>query len=598
MLVPHTRDPMRTCLHRVVVAAAALGASAAVSGSTYYWDGANTTADADGGAGTWSASQDVASYTSSYWVSTGFSGYWVYNTYYYATWYTSSGGWNSAATAGATVNWESGNSGNYSSYSQASAQIGPGRSAWNTAVFGGVGGAVTLAGTHLYAGSLVFDSAGYSLNSGSSLLGVGSITANSSASINAPLRLHWGATWQAAAGQTLSVVQSVNSVSGQTLLVTGSGDTSISGNVSSIGMLTKQGEGALFLYGSNNLSSGVELAAGVLQLGAPGALGSSGTIKLTGGTLRYSQGNATDYSSRFSTAANQRYNVDTAGRDVTWAANLTSSGGSLHKSGAGTLTLTGANTFSGPITVTGGSLVNNGSLAGALTVSAGGTLTGNGTFGGATLQSGATLSPGTSPGKQTFTDDLVVAGGATWLMQIYSDTDLYASGPLAGKRGYDTVEVVGAGLDLSGASAGNQIVLALMTLTNWSDSTAGVPTWGNLTFEKASSGPYPWVPKEFALATYTGQAVLASGQTLADIFAIDANGFFYETGPNAEEYWATAPHPWGAPFWVVEKSLGSGIYQLTLVAVPEPSTYGATLGGLGLALAALRRRRRQVPAAG
>ena len=37
--------------------------------------------------------------------------------------------------------------------------------------------------------------------------------------------------------------------------------------------------------------------------------------------------NLYDYSSRFSTAAGQQYNVDINGQNVTWAANLTSTGG-------------------------------------------------------------------------------------------------------------------------------------------------------------------------------------------------------------------------------------------------------------------------------
>lgn len=576
--------------------AAALCTCAEVGATTYYWDGANTTADADGGAGTWSASESVTSYSGSYYVRTSiFGGYYVYYTDYYASWSASSGGWNTAATAGSVVNWESGSAGPYSSYSTANNAIGPGLSAWHDAVFGGTGGAVSVSGTHLYANSLTFDVAGYSLNSGSSVLNTGSITANASATINTALGLYSSPTWSVAADQTLSVAKSVSSGSGtQSLTVSGAGDTVVTGNISNIGLLSKQGAGRLALYGSNSLGNGVNLVSGVLELGASGALGSSGTIQLLGGTLRHTTGNATDYSSRFSTAANQKYNVDTNGRDITWAANLTSVGGSLLKSGAGTLTLTGANTYTGSTTITGGSLVINGSMSGAIAVSSGGTLSGNGTFGGVTVQSGGTLSPGNSPGKQTFTGNLVLSGGSSLLMQIYSDTAVYASGPLAGLRGYDTVQVDGAALDLSSASAINKVTLVLMTLANWSDSVAGVPTWGNLTFERATSGPYPWVPKEFAVATYLGPAILSAGQTLSDVFAIDTAGFYYETGPNAKDYWAVTPHPWGESFWIFEKDLGGGIYQLTLSVVPEPSTYGLAAGALALAVAAVRRRRRGV----
>ncbi len=107
------------------------------------------------------------------------------------------------------------------------------------------------------------------------------------------------------------------------------------------------------------------LSNGILNLGSAqvgttsGPLGASGTIVMGGGTLQYSNANQTDYSSRFSTSANQSYNVDTNSQNVTWGSALTSSGGSLAKLGNGTLTLTAANSYTGGTTVNGGMLVLN-----------------------------------------------------------------------------------------------------------------------------------------------------------------------------------------------------------------------------------------------
>jgi autotransporter-associated beta strand protein len=69
---------------------------------------------------------------------------------------------------------------------------------------------------------------------------------------------------------------------------------------------------------------------------------------------------------------------------------------SLTKSGAGTLTLAGANTYGGTTTVSGGALLVNSSLgAGGLTLSGGTMLGGNGAISSAvTVPSGATLAPG------------------------------------------------------------------------------------------------------------------------------------------------------------------------------------------------------------
>ncbi len=112
--------------------------------------------------------------------------------------------------------------------------------------------------------------------------------------------------------------------------------------------------------------------------GTSGPLGKSGTISFGGGTLQYSAANTFDYSGRFSTASSQAYKADTNSQSVTWATALTSSGGSLSKSGTGTLTLTAANTYTGNTTISAGTLALSGAGAinasSAITVAAGATL--------------------------------------------------------------------------------------------------------------------------------------------------------------------------------------------------------------------------------
>jgi autotransporter-associated beta strand protein len=107
-------------------------------------------------------------------------------------------------------------------------------------------------------------------------------------------------------------------------------------------------------------------------------------------------------------------------------------GGSLTKAGSGTLILTGANTYTGPTTVDGGSLIVDGSISSVLTsVNAGGLLGGFGSldqiivltepvliFGGGDLLDSGIVSPGDPTGKLTVGGSYTQTAGGTLRIQV------------------------------------------------------------------------------------------------------------------------------------------------------------------------------------
>lgn len=103
--------------------------------------------------------------------------------------------------------------------------------------------------------------------------------------------------------------------------------------------------------------------------------------------------------------------------------------GSLEKIGAGTLTLSGFNLYTGTTAVNGGTLDVEGSIAySSLTaVNSGGLLTGAGTVGSATIANGGIFRPGNGLGTfMTVQGNLAFASGALYLLQLNATTSTSA----------------------------------------------------------------------------------------------------------------------------------------------------------------------------
>ena len=104
--------------------------------------------------------------------------------------------------------------------------------------------------------------------------------------------------------------------------------------------------------------------------------------------------------------------------DTTYT-GVISGGGTVDKTGTGTLIMTNTNTYNGATTIDGGTLQVDGSIAlSSVGVNSGGTLGGNGTVGPTTVNSGGTLSPGASIGTLNVTGDLTFNAGSTYKVEV------------------------------------------------------------------------------------------------------------------------------------------------------------------------------------
>jgi fibronectin-binding autotransporter adhesin len=145
----------------------------------------------------------------------------------------------------------------------------------------------------------------------------------------------------------------------------GSGFYNMEGGTASFGrVLICHDEGG---FGTLNLDGG-SFSAAEITAGTPNA---SSVVYLNGGTLIPTSSSLNylhDLSQVYVSAGGAKF--DTAGFDITVPQSLTDNGGGLTKNGAGTLTLTGYNSYSGPTVVNAGKLATttSGFLGGDFTV--------------------------------------------------------------------------------------------------------------------------------------------------------------------------------------------------------------------------------------
>jgi autotransporter-associated beta strand protein len=276
------------------------------------------------------------------------------------------------------------------------------------------------------------------------------------------------------------------------LTLGGDGDSTVySGVLSGAGSLIKTGSGSFTLTGANTYSGGTTLASGQLNLnngGSSGANSSLGTGALTinGGTLDNTSGasvtlapnNAQNWNGNFTFNGSASLNLGTGlvalggSERVTVNANTLTVGGvisgtgdALTKAGAGTLSLSAANSYSGNTVVGAGRLALTGgaglSSSPGIIVSNGATLDVSGltpTFtlgGGQSLCGSGTIngSVSTAPGAEIYADSGAAGATNTFnnnLTLVSGAAVNFKLGTTAG--GANDLIVVGGNLTLAGNS--------------------------------------------------------------------------------------------------------------------------------------------------
>ena len=322
----------------------------------------------------------------------------------------------------------------------------------------------------------------------------------------------------------------------------------VTGVVSS-GALSKTSSGTVTLSGSNTYAGGTTVSAGTLVVNNANALG-SGAVTLSGGSL--------DVKGQ-TVAKNITLTADSgvAGTNGT-ISGVISGAGLLTKSGTGTLTLSGNNTFEGGALINAGTLVVNGEVLGNMVVSAAAKLAGSGIVHDVTVVAGGSINAGGVATVGTLrADTLSLQGGGKIELN-------FTNAALGAGNGFDHLLVSGA-FDLSAASLTSKCQLIL----------AGLPT----VFD-------PTLAYSFDFLKY-GSLNLGGNNSISDLFTIDVNGLKDQLGGALD----------ATKFSLVDDAANQRILlnygTVDVSPIPEPSTYGLSLGCLGLAIAALRRRRRR-----
>lgn len=212
-----------------------------------------------------------------------------------------------------------------------------------------------------------------------------------------------------------------------------SGNHTWTGNLSGSGPLTVIANAIHTWSGNNTNYSGTitlqSSGGGSLRLNSLNAVSATTAYNFSGGIMNpntsgmFSLGSLSG-SGTLNTGSGQNFALGALGTSTTFSGAIAGSG-YIVKTGGGTLTLDGANTYTGGTIISNGTLLvanssGSGTGAGTVTVNFGGVLGGNGAISGAvTVNSGGMLAPGAGGiGTLTLSNSLALAPGCTNVFEV------------------------------------------------------------------------------------------------------------------------------------------------------------------------------------
>ena len=322
--------------------------------------------------------------------------------------------------------------------------------------------------------------------SGSGTLSLNSQNTSGTNAYTGLLALDRDLTITQAAGGTLNLSEvNTKDIKGNKLTVNTGGTVNISSTLSSSlgagGYLLKQGAGTLILgntsnnyTGSSNLTlnaNGTQIQAGTLAIAADTSLGLAPAgayhnVQFTGsGTLRSDSTISLNANRNLSIAGGATAGFDSNGNTFTINGAISGATGNVEKTGAGTVVLTGNNTYAATTITTGTLQIGNGSTTGNL---GSGAVTNNAAL---SFNRTNTLTQGSDFGTISGTGTLTQAGSGTLVLgaaNTYTGATTVAAGKFAVNGSTSAASAVGVSsggtLGGSGNVGGNTTIASGGTL--------------------------------------------------------------------------------------------------------------------------------------